>query len=70
MVLILRRLGKDRGVLSVRSIAVRCGGLPECREVNICRFSANLQMSLNEELSKGGFVSDALFRGYAGLDAC
>ena len=70
MVLMLRRLGEGSGGLSARRIAARCRGLPECREGNKPRFSANLQMPLNEELSKGGLVSDALFRGYAGLDAC
>jgi hypothetical protein len=69
MVLMLRRLGEGRGGLSVWGVAVRYGSLPECREGNNFRFSANLQMSLNEELSKGGLVSDALCRWYTGLDA-
>jgi hypothetical protein len=44
--------------------------LSECREGNKLRFSFNLQMTLDEELSKSGPVGEALCGGKARLDAC
>jgi hypothetical protein len=44
--------------------------LSERRKGNKLRFSFNLQMTLDEELSKSGPVGEALCGGKARLDAC
>ncbi|MGZ3648221.1 MAG: hypothetical protein ACXU9G_04225, partial [Syntrophales bacterium] len=63
MVLMLRCLREDSGGLSVWGVGARCGSLPECKGGKKHRFSANLKMSLNEELRKRCLVSDAFCRG-------